>query len=61
MGASLLGWILLFPSPQAADPSGPIHIVDLASESAWTISLDGGPERPIRVPGGGYNSLRAFP
>jgi hypothetical protein len=29
---------------------------DLASDSAWKLSVDGGPERPIKVPGGGWNS-----
>lgn len=56
MLAPLLGLILLAPPPQAGDPDGPLHVADLSSDSAWTLSVDGGPERPIRVPGGGYNS-----
>ena len=35
--------------------------IDLASDSAWTLSADGGPARPIRVPGGGWNSEQQKP
>ncbi len=30
--------------------------IDLASDSAWVLSIDGGANRPIVVPGGGWNS-----
>lgn len=45
---------------QAVESSGPqrLAVEDLASDSAWTLSVDDGPVRPIRVPGGGYNSDR---
>jgi hypothetical protein len=35
--------------------------LDLASGTAWTASLDGAPARPIKVPGGGWNSDRQAP
>ena len=57
------------PPPPAAPPtdlsqrytpvpmgSKPLHVLDLASSSAWTVSVDGSTARPITVPGGGYNS-----
>ena len=34
----------------------PLREVDLASDTAWTLRIDGGPPRAIRVPGGGWNS-----
>ena len=30
--------------------------IDLASDTAWTLSVDGGPPRPIKVTAGGWNS-----
>ncbi|MBC8372948.1 MAG: hypothetical protein H8E53_05085, partial [Planctomycetes bacterium] len=30
--------------------------VDLASDKAWTLSVDGRTPRAIKVPGGGWNS-----
>ncbi len=41
------------PVPMGSKPS---RVVDLASSSAWTVSIDGSTTRPITVPGGGYNS-----
>jgi hypothetical protein len=35
--------------------------IDLASDTAWTLSIDGGEPRPIRVPAGGWNSDRQSP
>ena len=35
--------------------------IDLASDSAWTLSLDGGAPRAIQVPGGGWNSDQQVP
>jgi len=32
------------------------QIIDLASDAAWQISIDDGPWRAVKVPGGGYNS-----
>ncbi len=34
---------------------------DLASDVDWTLSIDGGQVRPIKVPGGGWNSDRQSP
>ena len=31
-------------------------LIDLASDTAWTLRCDDGPARPIKVPGGGWNS-----
>ena len=40
-----------------APPSrGSLAEIDLASDTAWTLSADGGPARPIKVPRGGWNS-----
>ncbi len=30
--------------------------MDLASDTAWSLQIDGGKPRPIKVPGGGWNS-----
>ncbi len=38
-----------------------IQEIDLASDTAWTLSADGGPERPIKVTAGGWNSDRQEP
>jgi hypothetical protein len=38
-----------------------LQTIDLASDTAWTISLDGKPSRPIKVPGGGWNSDQQSP
>ena len=35
--------------------------IDLASDTAWMLSCDGGPARPIKVPGGGWNSDHQMP
>ena len=35
--------------------------IDLASDTAWILSVDGGPVRPIKVPGGGWNSDQQEP
>jgi hypothetical protein len=35
--------------------------IDLASDSAWTLRCDAGPARPIKVPGGGWNSDQQSP
>lgn len=36
--------------------ANPLVEVDLASDTAWTLSIDGGVPRSIKVPGGGWNS-----
>ena len=48
---------------QASLSHGMLAEIDLASDGAgsttgtgWTLSADGGPARPIKVPGGGWNS-----
>jgi len=38
--------------------TAPLAVADLASDSAWTLAVDDGPTRAIKVPGGGYNSDR---
>jgi hypothetical protein len=42
----------------ASEYSGAILEVDLASDQNWTLSIDDGPARGIKVPGGGFNSDR---
>lgn len=44
---------------QAGEP--PLANVDLASDIAWTLRCDDGPARPIKVPGGGWNSDEQSP
>lgn len=34
---------------------------NLASDTAWTLSMDGGPARPVKIPGGGWNSEQQSP
>ena len=41
---------------EEASGAVPVVAVDLASDTAWTLAVDDGPVRGIRVPGGGYNS-----
>jgi hypothetical protein len=48
------------PAEQAEDPPS-ITEVDLASDRAWTLRCDEGPARPIKVPGGGWNSDQQSP
>ena len=40
---------------------GALTVIDLASDTDWTLRLDDGPARPIKVPGGGWNSDRQTP
>ena len=35
--------------------------IDLASDTQWRLSIDGGPQRPIKVPAGGWNSDQQDP
>ena len=35
--------------------------INLASDTAWTLRCDDGPARPIKVPGGGWNSDQQTP
>ena len=37
-------------------PASQRQVIDLGSAKVWTLSIDGGPDRPIVVPGGGWNS-----
>jgi len=39
-----------------ANDMNPLSSIDLASDTDWTLSVDGAGSRPIKVPGGGYNS-----
>lgn len=41
--------------------SGVLAVVDLASDNEWMLRLDDGPERPVKVPGGGWNSDQQSP
>ncbi len=62
----LIAWVLLCAgyasaaenNPRAAYRYAPDALweMDLASDTAWTLSIDGGRPRPIKVPGGGWNS-----
>jgi len=54
----LAAWGLAALGAVPAPSDAPLAVVDLASDTAWTLSVDDGPARPIRVPGGGYNSDR---
>jgi hypothetical protein len=38
-----------------------VQEIDLASETAWKLSVDGAAERSIKVPGGGWNSDQQEP
>jgi hypothetical protein len=35
--------------------------LDLASDTEWTLGVDGGPKRPIKVTAGGWNSDQQEP
>lgn len=54
--------LLVLPICFAADAMyGVASEFDLASDSAWTLRCDDGPARPIKVPGGGWNSDQQSP
>ncbi len=58
----VLGCLAAFGSVLAAEnTSGMLAQIDLASDTAWTLSIDGGAPRRIKVPGGGYNSDQQDP
>jgi len=66
---SLLVWLLLAGSANAGEnpwadyrfaPDALMEI-DLASDAAWTLSVDDGPARPIKVTAGGWNSDQQEP
>ena len=40
----------------SAAVASPMEEIDLASDTAWSLRIDGGEPRPIKVPGGGWNS-----
>lgn len=48
------------PGAQLPEP-GAVAVVNLASDTAWTLRLDDGAPRPIIVPGGGWNSDQQHP
>ena len=62
----LVAWVLLCAACAGAAENGSrasyryapdaLREMDLASDTAWTLSIDGGAPRPIKVPGGGWNS-----
>lgn len=58
--AGIILCVLASAAVRADDPAsdGALQVADLASDTAWTVSIDDGAARPIRVPGGGYNSDR---
>ena len=65
---SIIAALLLAPpsalfaaEPIPVEKSLPQSALDLASDTAWTLSVDGGTPRPIKVPGGGWNSDRQEP
>lgn len=59
----VVGEPVVCAAPAEADwkAHGRILELDLASDSAWKISLDDGPWRAIKVPGGGWNSESQSP
>ena len=54
----LLVLVMLVPWTAQADAA---KEVDLASDTEWTLSIDAGPERSIKVPAGGYASELQVP
>ncbi len=44
------------PQSTSLPVPGAIDVIDLASDTEWTLRLDDGAPRPIKVPGGGWNS-----
>ena len=48
-----LAQLMVDPQPASVIP---VFGIDLASDTAWTLRCDNGPARPIKVPGGGWNS-----
>lgn len=40
---------------------GALSVINLASDTDWKLSLDGGTARPVKVPGGGWNSDHQSP
>jgi len=55
-------------APRAADPwagyrfaPDALEEIDLGSDTEWTLSIDGGAPRPIKVTGGGWNSDQQSP
>jgi acetyl esterase/lipase len=53
-------WAAFVPSVTATPP-GEIKEIDLASDTAWKLRCDDGTPRPIKVPGGGWNSEQQSP
>ncbi len=39
----------------------PLEVIDLASDEAWSLSIDGGPKRTIKVTADGWNSDQQEP
>ena len=58
-----MGCALAAEHPWAANRYAPAALreMDLASDTAWTLSVDGGAPRPIKVMAGGWNSDRQEP
>ena len=44
------------PPSRATPPSATLDLSDERGDGAWTLAVDGGSPRAIRVPGGGYSS-----
>lgn len=54
----------VFGDPGTFNPlpvPGALSVIDLSSDKDWTLRLDDGPTRPIKVPGGGWNSDQQSP
>ncbi|NQT85240.1 hypothetical protein HQ560_00660 [bacterium] len=49
-------WALLCAAATLTAFAAEPREIDLASDTAWTLQIDGGKPRPIKVPGGGWNS-----
>lgn len=47
--------------PRSSGAPSSIQAIDLASDTAWVLRCDDGPSRPIKVPGGGWNSDQQSP
>lgn len=52
----IIALALALATSSAAGSLGSVADIDLASNSEWTLSVDDGPSRAIKVPGGGFNS-----
>ncbi len=61
LALAMVQCVLSANEPRAQISQGVIQEIDLASDTAWTLRCDEGPTRPIKVPGGGWNSDQQSP